>query len=155
MLVRLVAVGRLRNAALREVCDAYATRIRRYQKFEIREVKDAGRRAADARAVRRLEADAVTSALAPETTLVALTRGGTQLDSRAFAHQLKRWRYEARDVAFLIGGAWGLDDALLARVHFRLSLSTLTLPHEVARLVLLEQIYRACTILKGEPYHKA
>src|SRR5947209_7585680 len=64
------------------------------------------------------------------------------------------WPREARDVAFVIGGATGLDPAVFDRCDGRLSLSTWTLPHELARLVLLEQIYRAGTILRGEPYHK-
>lgn len=154
MRVHLVAVGGLRNAALRDACDEYAKRIRRYNKLEVREVRDAGRRAADAHAARRLEGQALTKALPPDTRIVGLARSGRPLESRAFAQHLARWQNEGRDVAFLIGGAWGLDDEILAQADLRLSLSAMTLPHELARLVLLEQVYRALTILRGEPYHK-
>jgi 23S rRNA (pseudouridine1915-N3)-methyltransferase len=85
---------------------------------------------------------------------VALTRGGRAPTSEQFARQVGRWREEARDVAFLLGGAYGLADALIEGAATTLSLSPLTLPHELARLVLLEQLYRAGTIQRGEPYHK-
>jgi 23S rRNA (pseudouridine1915-N3)-methyltransferase len=86
--------------------------------------------------------------------LVALSRSGRQLDSRAFAAALDQWRQDPQDLAFLIGGAYGLGDAVQDRCDDAIRLSDLTLPHELARLVLLEQIYRGNTILKGEPYHK-
>lgn len=154
MIVRVVAVGRVRNAAVREACDAYAARIRRYQRLEIREVREAGRRERDAAAARRLEGAALLAAVPPGSHIVALTRGGEARTSEELAGLLNRWREQAHDVAFVLGGAHGLDAALLDRAHLRLTLSHMTLPHELARLVLLEQLYRAMTILRGEPYHK-
>ena len=154
MIVRLVAVGRVKDAALREACDAYATRIRRYQRLEIREVREAGRREREAAGARKLEGEALLGAVPPGSHIVALTRGGEAHSSEELARLFDRWREQARDVAFLVGGAHGLDAALLDRAHQRLTLSSMTLPHELARLVLLEQVYRALTILRGEPYHK-
>ena len=87
--------------------------------------------------------------------LVALSRTGRQLDSRAFAMALDQWRQNPRDLAFLVGGAYGLGDAVQERCDDAIRLSDLTLPHELARVVLLEQIYRGNSILKGEPYHKS
>ena len=83
-----------------------------------------------------------------------MTRAGRSEDSARFAGRVAGWQRAARDVALLIGGAFGLDPAVLGQCDAQLSLSPLTLPHELARLVLLEQLYRAGTILKGEPYHK-
>lgn len=76
------------------------------------------------------------------------------MDSRTFAALLQRWREEGRDVAFLLGGANGLAPEVLRCASRRISLAPWTLPHELARLVLMEQFYRAGTIVRGEPYHK-
>ncbi len=102
----------------------------------------------------RLESDALFTAVPRGSRIVALARGGEVQTSEHFAQEVERWRLEARDVAFLVGGAYGLDQRLLERADQRISLSRMTLPHELARLVLLEQLYRALTILRGEPYHK-
>lgn len=155
MIVRVVAVGRVRDASLRDACAQYAGRLERYLRFETIEVREAGRRAADAAATRQLEAASLLKAIPDGSRIVALSRAGRQTDSAALARRLEQWRVAARDVAFVIGGAEGLDQALLDRAESALSLSSLTLPHELARLVLLEQLYRACTILAGEPYHRS
>jgi 23S rRNA (pseudouridine1915-N3)-methyltransferase len=154
MIVHVVAVGRVRDAALREACNAYAGRIGRYQRFELREVREAGRKERDAAAARRLEGRALLDAVPPGTHIVALSRGGDAKTSEELAGLVERWRELARNVAFVVGGAHGLDHAVLDRAHQRLALSDMTLPHELARLVLLEQLYRSMTILRGEPYYK-
>ncbi|HEV8149933.1 MAG TPA: 23S rRNA (pseudouridine(1915)-N(3))-methyltransferase RlmH, partial [Gemmatimonadales bacterium] len=86
--------------------------------------------------------------------LIALDRGGSTWTSEQLADRLARWRAESASLALVIGGAFGLDAELLARARHRWSLGPLTLPHELARVVVLEQWYRAWTILRGEPYHK-
>ncbi len=149
----LVAIGRLRNAELRAACDEYATRIRRYVRLQVREVTDTQTSTRPDVALRR-QRDRLFGVLSTDVRVVALTRQGAATSSRRFAERVSRWMEEARDVAFVIGGAFGLHQDLLSRAEDRLSLSTMTLPHELARLVLLEQIYRAHTILNGEPYHK-
>lgn len=154
MRVRLVAVGRVRDPALREACDGYAARIGRYQRLQVTEVREAGRRDQDADTARRLEGATLLAAVPVESRLVALTRHGKAWSSEDLASALERWQMEGRDVAFLIGGAHGLDDDVVRRADVPLALSSFTLPHELARLVFLEQLYRACTILRGEPYHK-
>ena len=85
---------------------------------------------------------------------IACEQGGRSLDSAQFAGLLKRAREDDRDLAFLIGGAFGLPPNVSSRAAFKLALAPWTLPHEIARLVLVEQIYRAGTIVRGEPYHK-
>jgi 23S rRNA (pseudouridine1915-N3)-methyltransferase len=154
MRIRIHAVGRVRDPALREVCERYVGRVRRYRHLDVREVRDSGRPDAEADEARRIEANAILKAVDASDRVVALTRTGRALTSRELARQLDRWQSEARDVGFVVGGAHGLGDAVLRRADFELSLSAFTLPHELARLVLLEQVYRACTILRGEPYHK-
>jgi 23S rRNA (pseudouridine1915-N3)-methyltransferase len=155
MILRLVAVGRMRNTALRAACEDYVRRCRPTLRIEVREVAEAGRSGGTPGLARRIEGDRFGAALPRESVVVALTRGGRAFTSEQFARQVGRWRQAARDVALLIGGAHGLPDTVLERAELQLSLSTMTLPHELARLVLLEQLYRAATILRGEPYHKA
>ncbi len=155
MILHLVAVGRVKSASLREACDVYTRRLTRYQSLRIHEVRDAGRRDVDAAAARRVEAEAVQRVVPDGARLVALTRSGRPCSSAELARLLDSWRRDSRDVALVIGGAHGLDDDVLRRAATCLSLSALTLPHDLARVVLLEQLYRACTILRGEPYHKA
>lgn len=153
MIVRVVAVGRLRDPAMRAACDDYAARAGRYFRLDVREVAETrGKITAAARL--KMEGSKLLSAIPDGAQGVALTRGGVSLSSDAFAKRLHGWRQQARDVALVIGGAEGLDRAVLDRCATHLSLSPLTLPHEMARLVLLEQLYRAGTILKGEPYHR-
>jgi 23S rRNA (pseudouridine1915-N3)-methyltransferase len=154
MIVRVVAVGRVRDAGLKSACEDYLRRAGRTLRLEVREVAEAGRRAARPDDARRLEAERLVAAAPAGARLVTLTRAGRPVSSGELAALVGRWREEARDVALLLGGAFGLDPALLERADLRLSLSALTLPHELARLVLVEQLYRAVTILRGEPYHK-
>ena len=154
MIFYLTAVGRVKNAALRDACEDYENRTRRYVKLEVLEVRDGGRTDRDADGARRKEADALLRAIPRGARVIALSRTGRSLSSVGLAERLGQWKREDRDVAFVLGGAHGLDATVLDAAESQLSLSSMTLPHELARLTLLEQLYRACTILKGEPYHK-
>ncbi|HET7025738.1 MAG TPA: 23S rRNA (pseudouridine(1915)-N(3))-methyltransferase RlmH [Gemmatimonadales bacterium] len=153
MRITLVAVGALRGPGFRAACDEYLTRLRRYGEVTEREVKEAGR-IKDVASRQAVEAERLQEALPDGATIVALAREGTGWSSRDLAGRIERWRLEARPVAFLIGGSTGLAAPLLARASARWSLGPLTLPHELARIVVLEQLYRGWTILRGEPYHK-
>ena len=154
MVFHVVAVGRVRHAALREACDDYRKRAARYFRLEVHEISDAARGGRPGVEARRREAAGLLHAIPPAAAAIALSREGETEDSRGFAERMARWQWEARDIALVIGGASGLDEAVFRRCDGRLSLSSWTLPHELARLVLLEQLYRAGTILRGEPYHK-
>ena len=154
MVASIVAVGRVRNAGLASACEEYTRRARRTLKIEIREVAEAGRRAGTAARTRQIEGERLESALPVGAYRIGCTRGGRALSSADFAAQVRAWRDGARDIAFVLGGAFGLDPALVERCDTTLSLSPMTLPHDLARLVLLEQLYRTCTIIRGEPYHK-
>lgn len=112
-------------------------------------------RAAPVEAVREREGERLLAAAAPPALVVACDAGGTLLDSAEFAEWLRGERERAaRDVAFLLGGAYGLSARVLAAAGMRLAFARWTMPHELARLVLAEQLYRAGTIVRGEPYHK-
>ena len=150
----LVAVGRVKDANLRKACADYAARVQRITKFEIIEVRDGGRTDKRAETAREDEARALRKAIPEGTRIVVLTRVGEAETSSQFARRLDEWREQGSDIAFVIGGAHGLADELIDSAHHRLSISAMTLPHELARLVFLEQLYRANTILRGEPYHK-
>lgn len=152
MKLALLAVGRL-GPAYRAAADDYLARIARYATIDEREVKEASR-APSMEAGRRAEGEALAAKLPPDTRLVALDRQGRAWSSEELARRLDGWRLAARPVSFVIGGSHGLDPALLGRADERWSLGALTLPHELARVVVLEQVYRGFTILRGEPYHK-
>lgn len=152
MTLFLVAVGRLRPF-FREAVDEYLGRLRRSGGVEEREVREAGR-AGNPVAQRREEATRLRTAVPKGARLVALDPAGQAWTSEALASRLAVWRGSGPDTAFLIGGAEGLDPVLLAEVGERWSLGPLTLPHELARVVVAEQLYRAATILAGQPYHK-
>jgi 23S rRNA (pseudouridine1915-N3)-methyltransferase len=151
MIFRLVAVGRVRDASLKTAEADFIRRISRYVTFEVRECAE-GRGNPDE--VKRREGDTILKALSPRETVVALTRGGGSYSSRGFADQVSKWQESARDTTFLIGGAHGLSPEVLKRADGELSLSDMTFPHELARVMFLEQLYRANTIRRGEPYHK-
>jgi len=149
--LRVVCVGKPGRALARPIAE-YETRAARYFDLRIVEVK-AGR--GDPVRVRAAEADVLLASLPERSRIFALTRGGDRLDTRGLAEELRDIAvYGPGGAAWLIGGAFGLSPSVLTTADRRVSLSDMTLPHELARLVLAEQLYRAGTILRGEPYHK-
>jgi 23S rRNA (pseudouridine1915-N3)-methyltransferase len=150
--INLVGVGKLRSY-YREAADDYSRRLKRYVTIHEYEVREASR-APNAAVQLAEEAKRLEAKVAPGTAVVALTRDGVPWSSRDLAGQVDRWLMTSRPVALVIGGSNGLDPSLLARAQTRWSLGPLTLPHELVRVVVLEQLYRAFTILRGEPYHK-
>jgi len=150
--ITVVAVGKLRPY-YREALDDYARRLQRYVDFREHEVREASR-APTVEAQRAEEAERLSARIAEGSNLVALTRVGAGWTSADLAKQLERWLLAARPLTFVIGGSHGLDSSLIARAAARWSLGPLTLPHELARVVVGEQLYRGFTILRREPYHK-
>ncbi len=153
MRLTVAVVGKPRNAGLAAAIQEYETRAARYWPLDIREVREEPARAASVDLVRAREGERLAAALG-SAQLVACDVDGDRMSSTQFSEWLQRARENARDVAFVIGGAYGLAPSLAARAAARLSLAPWTLPHELARLVLAEQLYRAGTIVRGEPYHK-
>ena len=154
MRIIVATVGRPRDRSLRAVIDDYETRAARYWPLEVIEIREEPARVGSSGTVREREGARLLQRL-KGLHLVACEEGGAPLDSDAFARWLQRERERARDVAFVIGGAFGLSEAVRKAAVQQLALAPWTLPHELARLVLAEQLYRAGTIVRGEPYHKA
>ena len=154
MKILLVAVGKPRNAGVAAAIGEYEQRAARYWPLEVHEVREEPAKSASADLVRTREGERLAARIPPGALVVCCDPGGKRLDSLAFAAWLQEQREAARDVAFLIGGAYGLAPELRARAAVRLELAPWTLPHELARLVLAEQLYRAGTIQRREPYHK-
>lgn len=151
----IAPVGKPRDRELGAVIRAYEERAARYWPLEAREVREESARGMAPTQVREREGERLLAQVEPGALLVACDAAGTLMRSEEFAEWMLRERERAtRDVAFAIGGAYGLSDAVLARAGMRLSFARWTLPHELARLVLAEQLYRAGTIVRGEPYHK-
>ncbi len=153
--VLVVAVGKVKGP-LAPVVAEYECRAARYWKLAVEEVESGARRGSrDPEAVMTAESGRLLSRVPDGLELIALTRGGKQMGSEELSGYLQELGVRSSaGVAFLIGGAHGLAQHILTKAQRRLSLSAMTLPHEVARLVLAEQLYRAGTIARGEPYHK-
>ena len=148
----VVAVGKLRPY-YRQAADDYLRRLKRYATAKEIEVREASR-APNATVQRAEEAARLEARVMEESIVVALAREGMGWTSRELAHQLERWLLAARPLSLVIGGSAGLEPSLIGRADARWSLGPLTFPHELARVLVLEQLYRAFTILRGEPYHK-
>jgi 23S rRNA (pseudouridine1915-N3)-methyltransferase len=143
MKIRLIMLGRTRREEARALVEDYAGRIQRYTEFEILELRDGS-----PAALRKLKIDSAA-------TVVLLDAAGKQFTSQQFAKWLGDLRDRSvREVVFLCGDANGFPDELRDRAKQKISLSTLTMPHEFARVLLTEQIYRAFAILAGHPYPK-
>jgi 23S rRNA (pseudouridine1915-N3)-methyltransferase len=149
-MLRLIAVGRLRDGPEAELFARYNARLR--PKLAVTEIAEA--RGAPAE-VKRRESEALLAALPDAAFVVVLDPGGTPSDSEQLARNLERWMASGRSVCFLIGGAEGLDAAVLARADHVLSFGRLTWPHFLARAMLAEQVYRARSIAAGHPYHRS
>ena len=150
MQIFLAAVGRLRRGPSRELVDEYLRRLP-WNVVE-REVEARGPGSPE---TRRREGELLLAAIPPGARLVALDATGEDLTSEAFAERLGRWRDAGTPIlAFVIGGADGLDPTLLRRADLIVAFGRMTWPHLLARVMLAEQLYRAATILSGHPYHR-
>jgi len=151
--LRLLSVGKDRSGLYAPAVEEYAKRISRYVKFLVEEVPEA-RRAAGTPRARDEEAKSLLDRIDDGERVVLLDERGKETTSLEFARRVGAWLEGAKDVTLVIGGSDGHGEAIRTRSAESLCLSRLTLAHRLARLVLLEQVYRAFTILRGEPYHK-
>jgi 23S rRNA (pseudouridine1915-N3)-methyltransferase len=149
----IAVVGRPRAEGLATAITDYESRAARYWPLEVAEVREGGGGASDPQVVRAREGERLLERVAGTRTVVC-DRDGSRRTSEEFARWMQQIRESGRDAAFVIGGSFGLSDAVREGAWERLSLAPWTLPHEMARLVLAEQLYRAGTIVRGEPYHK-
>jgi 23S rRNA (pseudouridine1915-N3)-methyltransferase len=151
--LRLLAVGTRMPGWVQEGFEDYRKRLPRDCALELREIALARRGADVARGVRD-EGEALLAALDDDEFVVALEVGGRMLSTPDLATRLGSWRDEGQRVAFLVGGPEGLAEACRARAREQWSLSRLTLPHPLVRILLAEQLYRAWSLLAGHPYHR-
>lgn len=153
MKLQIVSIGKTQMPFVKEGIEAYLGRLRRYLPVEWKELTV---RPGDPNRQKIQEADALRHAMTPGCFGVAMDERGENLSTERLAAFLqKRMNSAVPGLAFLIGGPFGLDEDLKKSLPFTLSLSAMTFPHDLARVILLEQLYRAMTILRGEPYHHA
>lgn len=156
--MRIITVGKVVTNHFSDALDDYLTRIRRFMPIELESVKNLGLKRETPGQVRRAKAgegEGIIKRLDAKDRLIALDRRGKRFSSEKLADWLdKRIEEPGGPLCFVIGGAWGLDEAVLEKARWRLSLGDLTLAHELCAVVLAEQIFRALTIIRGVPYHK-
>jgi 23S rRNA (pseudouridine1915-N3)-methyltransferase len=156
MHIRLIAVGDRQPAWVDSAFKDYAGRLPRQWKFALQTIATSRRRKhGDSNGARAEECEKLLGKLTSGERVVMLDEHGAQFSSTELASAINDWQTDGRDVCFVIGGPDGLDVQCMARADFTWSLSRLTLPHGLARVVCVEQLYRACTVLDGHPYHRA
>lgn len=160
MRLMVVAIGKLKVGPERALVERYQLRAVQlaptlgFSGPDLRECPEGRERAAEAR--KSSEAQALTRLIPEKAVLICLDEHGQNLSSEDFARKLSQWRDGgSSSAALVIGGADGLDPSVLARASLRLSFGAMTLPHQLVRVLALEQIYRAMTLMAGHPYHRA
>lgn len=151
---KIIVIDRTKMPFLRDAQALYLNRLSHYTSLKWIEVKPAQYGNLSASEALAREAGLIRKQIAPNDHVVALDKDGKMHSSEAFAFHLLELLQNAKTVVFVVGGALGIGKEILKRANERLSLSTMTLTHEWSRVVLLEQIYRAFTIIRGESYHK-
>ncbi|WP_106495739.1 23S rRNA (pseudouridine(1915)-N(3))-methyltransferase RlmH [Lentibacillus sp. Marseille-P4043] len=159
MKITIVAVGKLKEKYLKQGIQEYLKRLTAYAKVDIIEVADEkapeNMSEAEMVEVKRKEGDRILGAISPDTYVITLEINGKMLTSEQMAAKMDELAtYGKSKIAFVIGGSLGISEAVQKRSDLALSFSKMTFPHQVMRLVLLEQVYRAFRIIRGEPYHK-
>ena len=155
MKITLLTVGKTDVKWVKEGLDLYVSRLSHYAPFQVREIPELKNVSAlDREQIKVREGELILKSLRPSDEVVLLDEGGHELRSIEFASWLEeRFSRGSRDIVFVIGGAYGFSKEVYARADSKLSLSKMTFSHQMVRLVFTEQIYRACTIINGEPYH--
>lgn len=150
----LTAIGKTSESYLREGIDKYVSRLAHYVPFELRILPDVKAKGLTESRQKQLEGEMLLSQLRPGDVMVLLDERGKEFTSRSFADYLHNKMVNvAQNVFFVIGGPYGFSEEVYARANDKISLSKMTFSHEMVRLFMVEQIYRAMTILRGEPYH--
>lgn len=158
MSMALICMGRLKEKYWRDAALEYEKRLSRYTKFETIELPDLpepqNSSPAIEQQIKEKEGAAILAKIRPDDAVIALCIDGKQLDSVQLSKKLTQIQDGGKRIVFVIGGSLGLSDAVVARANVKLSFSPMTFPHQLARIMLLEQVYRACKIAAGERYHK-
>ncbi len=158
MNIKIIAVGKIKEKYFKDALEEYLKRLKGYTKIEIIEVSDEATKEnateAEENIVKEKEGERILSKISPKDYCVTLEIGGKNLDSISFSKFIEDRLPTGEDIVFVIGGSIGLSEKVLSRSNYSLSFSKMTFPHQLMRIILLEQIYRAYRILNNHPYHK-
>lgn len=151
-MIKLLCVGTMKDKAMTSLQVDYMSRINRFMKLELIEVKEASSKNSNIVSIQREETENLMKRISDSDFVVLLDLKGDMIDSVILSKRIEQW--SAREMVFVIGGSWGVSVDIQKRADFTLKLSALTLPHLLARVVLLEQIYRSFKIIHNQEYHK-
>ncbi len=151
-MIKIITVGQLKERYLKEAVDEYTKRIKKFTNIELIELKDEGM-VEETKAI-KLEGEKIKKSLSDRDYIITLEIDGKQLTSPEFAEKLNNIQIENSNIVFIIGGSYGLSEEIKSMAKFHLSFSKMTFPHQLFRVILLEQIYRGFKILNNESYHK-
>ena len=159
MQVHIIAVGKIKEKYLQMGILEYEKRLRPYVKLNIVEIADEKRvghlSPSDQKRIKEAEGMRILGSIAGDSFVIGIDIGGVHWSSEALAEHIRQWEISGRNnISIIIGGDLGLSDSVITRSDVRLSFSPMTFTHQMVRLILLEQVYRAFRILRGEPYHK-
>ena len=151
-MIKLITVGQIKEKYLKEAIEEYKKRISKYTNIEIIEVKDEG--LVEEEKAKNKEAEKINKHISDRDYLITLEIEGQQMTSPDFAKKIDNILIENSNIVFIIGGSYGLSDEIKNKARLHLSFSKMTFPHQLFRVLLLEQIYRSFKILNNETYHK-
>lgn len=159
MTITIITVGKLKEKYLKDAIDEYSKRLSRYCKLDIIELPDEktpdNASEKEELAIKEKEGQAILNKIKDNMFVIAMDLGGKQLTSEEFAAYIDNLGVTGNsNIAFVIGGSLGISKSVLARANYKLCFSKMTFPHQLFRVMLLEQVYRGFRIMKGEPYHK-
>ena len=151
-MIKIITVGSIKEKYLKDAIEEYLKRLKKYTNIEIIEVKDEG--LVEEKKSIQLEGEKISKYLSPKDYIITLEIEGKQVSSEELAEKLNLIQIENSNITFIIGGSYGLSDEIKQKAKMHLSFSKMTFPHQLFRVLLLEQIYRAFKILNNESYHK-
>ena len=151
-MIRIICVGKIKEKYLRDAIDEYSKRLSKYTKLEIIEVKDES--IGNEKDILKKESISIDKYINDKDYNIVLAIEGEELSSKTFAKKLDNIFNYSSNINFIIGGSLGIDDSIKEKANLKLSFSRMTYPHQLFRVILLEQIYRAFKIINNESYHK-
>ena len=151
-MIRIITVGTIKEKYLKDAIEEYLKRLKKYTNIELIEVKDEG--LVEEQKAINLEGEKINKYLSPKDYIITLEIEGKAFSSEEFASKLNQIQIENSNIVFIIGGSYGLSDEIKNKSKIHLSFSKMTFPHQLFRVFLLEQIYRAYKIMNNESYHK-
>jgi len=151
-MIKIITVGSLKEQYLKEAINEYLKRLNKYTNIEIVEVKDEG--LVEKEKALKLEQEKILKYIQDKDYIITLEIEGKEMDSVEFANKIEKIQQEYSNITFIIGGSYGLSNILKEKANYHLSFSKLTFPHQLFRVLLLEQLYRSYKINNNESYHK-